>query len=281
MKLHEQIFDVLGEIDDDLLPDMNKQPRCTNKRDRILRWTAAAAAVCLLAGGGILFCRRLSSAVRIPVTVYASDIVPHYLLKGYPESIVPGDPSLTLAPLTGISLQPQIFSAESADAIILPDNLVFADTERDVWRLFANDSAPDDSLEKNLRVDVRYANYLRDYGCVVWKIDRTTEPAMVTYLGIVPLTGKDEAVRRFLDGQYITTVPESELPEDGITEDRIERRELVYLIPKHGDLIRIYECFFVRLDADDPADGESRWGLFYVPATDDDAVEKLTEQTLN
>jgi hypothetical protein len=281
MKLHEQIFDVLGEIDDDLLPDMNKQPRCTNKRDRILRWTAAAAAVCLLAGGGILFCRRLSSAVRIPVTVYASDIVPHYLLKGYPESIVPGDPSLTLAPLTGISLQPQIFSAESADAIILPDNLVFADTERDVWRLFANDSAPDDSLEKNLRVDVRYANYLRDYGCVVWKIDRTTEPASVTYLGIVPLTDRDEAVRRFLDGQYITTVPESELPEDGITEDRIERRELVYLIPKHDDLIRIYECFFVRLDADDPADSESRWGLFYVPATDDDAVEKLTEQTLN
>ena len=67
----------------------------------------------------------------------------------------------------------------------------------------------------------------------------------------------------------------------GITEDQIERRELVYLIPKHDDLIRIYECFFVRLDDDDPADSESRWGLFYVPATDDDAVEKLTEQTLN
>ena len=280
-KLHEELLDVLGEIDSELLPAMEEKTRCAKKRNRILRWTAAAAAVGLLAGGGILLNRYLSSAVRIPVTVYASDIVPHYLLKGYPESIVPGDSSLTLAPLTGISMQPQIFTAESADAIVLPDNLVFADTERDIRRLFTNKSAADDALERNLRVDIQYANYLRDYGCVVWKIDRTAEPAEVSYLGIVPLISGDEAVRRLLDGQRITTIPASELPEEGITEDRIDRRELVYLIPKNDDLIRIYECFFVRLDDDDPADSERRWGLFYVPATEDEAVEELLHPSMN
>ena len=279
MKLHDELLDALGGIDDDLLPDLTGQPRGTDRRNRILRWTAAAAAVCLLAGGGILIGRMAAPAAVIPVTVYASDIVPHYLLKGYPESIVPGDPSLMLAPLTGISLQPQIFTAESADSIVLPDNLVFADTERNIWRLFTNDSAADDALERNLRVDVRYANYLRDYGCVLWNIDRSTEPASVTYLGIVPLIDPEEAVRKLLDGQAVTTVPESEL--SGITEDRIDRRTLVYLVPKHEDIIRIYECFFVRLDDDDPADGESRWGLFYVPAAEEEAVEKLITQTLD
>jgi len=279
MKLHDELLNALGGIDDDLLPDLNEQPHGRGRRNRVLRWTAAAAVVCLLCGVGVLLGRMAAPAAVIPVTVYASDIVPHYLLKGYPESIVPGDPSLTLAPLTGISLQPQIFTAESADAIVLPDNLVFADTERDVWRLFTNDSAADDALERNLRVDVRYANHLRDYGCVLWNIDRSTEPASVTYLGIVPLIEPEEAVRKLLDGQAVTTVPESEL--SGITEDRIDRRTLVYLVPKHEDIIRIYECFFVRLDDDDPADGESRWGLFYVPAAEEEAVEKLIEQTLD
>ena len=281
MKLHDELLDALGGIDDDLLPDFTEKPRCTDKRNRILRWTAAAAAVGLLAGSGILLGRMAAPAAVIPVTVYASDIVPHYLLKGYPESIVPGDSSLTLAPLTGISLQPQIFTAESADAIVLPDNLVFADNERDVWRLFTDNSAADDALERNLRVDVRYANHLRDYGCVLWNIDRSSEPASVTYLGIVPLIDRTEAVQRLLDGQAVTTVPESELPDGGITEDRIDRRTLVYLVPKHEDIIRIYECFFVRMDDDDPADGESRWGLFYVPAAEEEAVEELLRQTLD
>ena len=41
-------------------------------------------------------------------------------------------------------------------------------------------------------------------------------------LTLAPLTDRDETVRRLLDGQYITTVPASEV--GGIMEDRIERR---------------------------------------------------------
>lgn len=69
MKLHDELLDALGGIDDDLLPDLSGQPRGTNRRNRILRWTAAAAVVCLLAGGGILIGRMAAPAAVIPVTV--------------------------------------------------------------------------------------------------------------------------------------------------------------------------------------------------------------------
>lgn len=268
MKLHEQILHTLDEIDDDLLPDLTAAPRRTSVCRRVIRWTAAAAAAVLVfGGGGFLLLRRTAPSVMLPVKVYASEVLPLYLREGYAKLIPADDSAMTIGPLTGISLQPQIYTADSASDIDLPHNLIFADSELDVWRLFTTASGADNVLERNLRIDLFYANSFRDYGCVLWQIDRQTEPAMVSYLGIVPIADRAEAVQRLLDGQAVTTVPESELPEEGITEDRIDRRELVYLIPKNDDLIRIYECFCVRLT--DSADGEPRWGLYYVPVTDE------------
>ena len=267
MKLHEQMLDILGEIDADLLPDLNAKPRRTPVSQRILRWSAACAAVALAAGAGLFFGRQQDAPAVLPTTVYAADVVPRYLLDSRAEELLTGDSILTVAPLTGISRQPQIFTAESADDIVLPDNMVFSDRDGKIWRMFSPDSSADDALEKNLRIDLYYANHLRSYGCVVWKIDRETEPARASYCGITPLVSPEETVRRLLEDDPVTTIPETELPDGEITEERIGRRTLVYMTAKHDDFIRIYECFYVRLT--DSADCELRWGLYYVPATDE------------
>lgn len=278
MKLHEEILDILSEIDDDLLPAPLPAKKPSPWRKSVIRWTASAAAVIAAVFGGLWLGRLTSPNVSLPEIVFASDIIPRYLANNRSEQILTSDQLLTVSRLTGISREPQIFLAETAAEIVLPDNAPFTDRNGQVWRMYTIDSAADDLLERNLRTDLIFTNYIRDYGCVLWQIDWTTEPSEVQYLGIVPLVGREEAVGRLLNGNYVTTIPASELPPDGITEERIGHRTLVYLLTPEDAFIRIYECFFVRLTDSDPADGESRFGLFYVPVTDEEQTAKLIEK---
>lgn len=276
MKLHEEILDVLGEIDDDLLPAPSSKPYRSRRRTSVIRWTASAAAVLLAAAGGLWLGRQTAPSVSIPEIAYASEIVPRYLLNNRTEQILTSDQLLTVSRLTGITREPQIFTAETAEEIVLPDNAPFTDRNGQIWCVCTTDSAADDLLERNLRTDLSFVNYIREYGCVLWRVNWTTEPSEVQYLGIVPLVDREEAVQRLLNGTFVTTVPVSELPAGGITEDLIGHRTLVYFLSPSEELIRIYECFLVRLT--DNADGESRWGLFYVPVTDEEKTESLIEK---
>jgi len=273
VKLHEEIFDLLGEIDDDLLPPPDVPKSCRSRRRKsVLRWTASAAAVLLAAGGGLWLGRQTAPS---PVA-YASDIIPRYLLSSREEQLLTNDQLLVVPRLTGITRQPQIYIAETAEEIVLPGNAPFLASNGQVCRVYTTDSAVANLLERNLRTDLMFTNYIRDYGCVLWQVDWSTEPSEVQYLGIVPLLDREETVRRLREGNYITTIPEEELPSDGITEDRIGHRTLVYLLTREDDFIHIYECFFVRLN-DKTAD-ELRWGLFYVPATNEEKAASLIEK---
>ena len=129
MKLHEQILDVLGEIDEDLLLDLTKKPLRTTAHRKFFRVSAAAAAVVLLAAGGFLLGRKVSQEIHITApdfpTVIASDIIPRYLLEERSDYLSSSDQILTIAPLTGISLQPQIYTAEHTEDITLTDKMIF------------------------------------------------------------------------------------------------------------------------------------------------------------
>ena len=46
----------------------------------------------------------------------------------------------------------------------------------------------------------------------------------------------------------------------------VGRRTLVYLLSPAEDGIRLYECFFVRLNPEE--DTMPRWGLYFVPAAE-------------
>ena len=274
MKLHEEILDVLGDIDDDLLPDgKSDHPR---RNGTLIRWAASAAAVVIAAFGGIWLGRQTAPDTPIPGIAYAADIVPRYLMNSRTEQILASGQFLSVAQPTGITREPQIYLAETAQEIVLPDRAPFTDTDGRVWQMYTMDSAASDPLERNLRTDLSFASYIRDYGCVLWRIAWDRVPSEVQYLGIVPLIEKEEAVHRLQSGNYITTIPASELPADGITEESIGHRTLVYLLSPEDALIRIYECFFVRLT--DGENGEARWGLYYVPVTDEEQTEKLIEK---
>ena len=75
-----------------------------------------------------------------------------------------------------------------------------------------------------------------------------------------------------LNGEYLTTVPADTLPESGITEDRIDRVELVYRTGPRDKYIEPYFRFLVRLregfprDLPESAAGLKHWGIYYVPA---------------
>ncbi len=100
----------------------------------------------------------------------------------------------------------------------------------------------------------------------VWK-----EPGFdgLNYLGDYPVITEDEARAMLLKGEYLTTVPADTLPEDGITEERIDRTELVYRCSLRDEYAEPYYRFYVRLREGFPAgavEGLQTWGVYYVPA---------------
>lgn len=280
MKPHEELLDILGEIDADLLPDpvpVTKPKRSSGGYSRrILRWTAAAAAVIFAAGGGVWFGRHMTPPLRTPEIVFASDIIPKYLHEVRREELLNDGSLLTVPRLTGISREPQIYSAATADEVVLPDSAPFTDRDGTIWRMYSINSVTNDSFEHNLRLDLIYLNYIRDYGCVLWQIDWSTEPSEVRYLGIVPVISREESLEKLLDGDYITSVPEAKQPAGGITESRIGRRTIVYLLSPSETFVTAFECFVVRLDG--ITDGQPCWGIYYVPVTDMEQAEKLAEK---
>jgi len=99
----------------------------------------------------------------------------------------------------------------------------------------------------------------------------------LNFLGDYPVIGEEDARAMLLRGEYLTTVPADTLPESGITEDRIDRVELVYRCSLRDEYAEPYYRFFVRLREGFPAsavEGLLNWGIYYVPAV---RVEYLSE----
>ena len=91
----------------------------------------------------------------------------------------------------------------------------------------------------------------------------------LNFLGDYPVIGEEDARAMLLRGEYLTTVPADTLPESGITEDRIDRVELIYRTGPRDKYIEPYFRFLVRLREGFPAsaaEGLSNWGAYYVPA---------------
>ena len=101
---------------------------------------------------------------------------------------------------------------------------------------------------------------------VVWK-----DPGLdgLEFIGDYPVITEEEARAMLLRGEYLTTVPADTLPEGGITEERIDRTELVYRCSYREMYAEPYYRFYVRLREGFPAsavEGLQNWGIYYVPA---------------
>ena len=191
---------------------------------------------------------------------HTMDYLPY--LSSYAEEFIPMERFLTIPALPEAEPSPQTFEADEADSVPLPE--AFAGRDGAVWQAIGGNFETEDALFRNLRRDAGYANFTRSYGCVLWRADWDPVPAEAEYAAVVPLLGPDETLSMLAAGEYVTDVPEDETPR-GI-ETLIGRRTLVYLLSPAENWIRLYECFFVRLNPDE--DNAPRWGLYYVPAAE-------------
>ena len=298
MKWSETILDVLGGIDDDLIPPSDSGKPDSEEsasgetdgnrktRSRLLRIGSAAAAVLAaigIAAAGIgrvlLFPPAFSGPNGAGESARGADEreIPFYLGRSFPEDY----PSVgRVTPLFSVDLShgdpsrrdpsetndPLVFSVEDPYDAELPAFPVFTDGEGRIWRMVSPADHSEDPLLKSLRLDAEFANITRSYGCVLWEADWNA--GMAVLLGVVPLLPEEVTRTRLMGGDYITPVPEEEIPE--ITEEKIGRRITVYLASPSEDRIRIYDGYFVRLG---PGPGEEndkpiRWGLFFVCATE-------------
>ena len=135
------------------------------------------------------------------------------------------------------------------------------------YRVYEDSSDP---VQKLLNYSIAVSRlYETDDGAglgTVWKYPGID---VLKFLGDYPVIGEDEARAMLLNGEYLTTVPADTLPESGITEDRIDRVELVYRTGPRDKYIEPYFRFLVRLREGFPAsaaEGLSNWGAYYVPA---------------
>ena len=281
MKWSETILDALGGIDDDLIPPSGEDPESGEpaseetdggriSRRRLLRWGSAAAALLTALGIGrfLLIPAVLPGPNGAGERVPGADMreIPFYLGRSAPEDY----PSVErVTPLFSIDASgnngPLVFSVEDPYEAKLPAFPVFTDGDGVLWRMVSPADHAEDPLLKSLRLDAEFANVTRAYGCVLWEAD--WRAGMAVFRGVVPLRPAEETRERLMGGEYITPVPEGEIPQ--LTEERIGRRILVYLASPSEDRIRLYDCYFVRLGEES---GEStRWGLFFVRAAESDA----------
>ncbi len=135
------------------------------------------------------------------------------------------------------------------------------------YRVYEDSSDP---VQKLLNYSIAVSRlYETDDGAglgTVWKYPGID---VLKFLGDYPVIGEDEARAMLIRGEYLTTVPADTLPESGITEDRIDRVELVYRTGPRDKYIEPYFRFLVRLREGFPAsaaEGLSHWGAYYVPA---------------
>ena len=135
------------------------------------------------------------------------------------------------------------------------------------YRVYEDSSDP---VQKLLNYSIAVSRlYETDDGAglgTVWKYPGID---VLKFLGDYPVIGEDEARAMLIRGEYLTTVPADTLPESGITEDRIDRVELVYRTGPRDKYIEPYFRFLVRLREGFPAsaaEGLSNWGAYYVPA---------------
>lgn len=117
----------------------------------------------------------------------------------------------------------------------------------------------------------------RDDGAGLGTVWKDPGVERLEFIGDYPVITEEEARAMLLRGEYLTTVPADTLPESGITEDRIDRVELVYRCSLRDEYAEPYYRFFVRLREGYPpsaVEGLQTWGVYYVPAV---RVEYLSE----
>ncbi len=278
MKWSEAVFRALGEIDDDLIPaeEAGGNGR-SGRRQALTAFGTAAAAILLLVGWIVLFPRLSGQNETLPTETPPAgsgisamenrrDYLPY--LSSFADDLIPAARFLTIPALPSPEDGPQIFSADDPADISLSGLTAFTDRDGAVRQVVGGSFETEDALMKNLRRDAAYANFTRSYGCVLWQTDWTRTPAEAEYVGVVPLLKPEETEARLLAGEYVTSIPAGDAPALTETDigQRIGRRTLVYLLSPAEDRIRLYECFFVRMDAEENA--VPRWGLFYVPAAE-------------
>ena len=146
---------------------------------------------------------------------------------------------------------------------------------RNTWRRYYEDSS--DPVMKlinfcrsspvNVKEDEEGRSFLSTVSTSFMAFDEVME-----WVGEYPVIGEDEARTMLLNGEYLTTVPRDLLPDSGLTEDRIDRVELVYRTGPRDKYVEPYFRFFIRLregfprDLPESAAGLKHWGIYYVPA---------------
>lgn len=100
-------------------------------------------------------------------------------------------------------------------------------------------------------------------------------------VGDYPIRTESQARKGLLAGDYLTTVPDEFLTEDGITEDIICKVELVYQTGNGNEYYAPYYKYYVRLDRfheivqnDEMPEGLDCYGIYYVPAVREEYLEE-------
>ena len=139
----------------------------------------------------------------------------------------------------------------------------------------------DDPVQKLLNYSLAYARFLTETGedgsCSVYAISKGPGMSGIRYVGDYPICSEDEARDMLLRGEYLTSVPADLLEGGAVTEDRIDRAELIYRNSAGEEYVQPYYRFCVRLKegfAAAETAGLGTWGVFYVPAV---RVEYLVE----
>ncbi len=147
------------------------------------------------------------------------------------------------------------------------EGIVYANEDSKVYA----DAA--DPIRKLLNYSVECARLRLETGedgtCSVYTVSKGPGMSGIRYVGDYPVISEAEAQEMLLRGEYLTTVPADLLQGGRITEDRVDRAELIYRLSGREEYVEPYYRFCVRLKDGFPAASEaglSDWGVFYVPA---------------
>lgn len=154
----------------------------------------------------------------------------------------------------------------------------FADPVTDIWKDYTFAGTPNVAYEaysrgKDLTQSILNYNFARvcfsgeTNGTLKYiRLENCLEAAEL--VGEYPIITSDEARELLLDGAYLTTVPESCLPEEKISDAMIAKTELIYRTGSDEEIYMPYYRFYVLIREDGAvlAEGLKTYGAYYVPA---------------
>lgn len=143
------------------------------------------------------------------------------------------------------------------------------------------DSA-DDIRESLINHDLAYATFSPDEKGNLFCIWIKNGYCSSTYVGDYPIITVDDATVKLLDGDYYSSIPEDEYFKKGeLTAEDIAKVQLKYRSAGEKYYVPYFE-FYVELDSEkgeegfEIPDGTRLYGLFYVPAIEDEYIDNLS-----